>query len=78
MLVHRRCPGIVAGRDYAVSRLRAWATDGWVEVCVRPWPLDRPEERPPIKVRAWPAKEAELVPLADAQAIVDEHDETQR
>jgi hypothetical protein len=41
----------------------------------RPWPLHRDDDRPPITVGAWPEREAELDPLARAQAIVDEHDD---
>jgi hypothetical protein len=47
--------------------------DGWVELWVRPWPPDRFDERPPIRVGSWPEKEAELDPLARARAIVAEH-----
>ena len=46
--------------------------DGWVEVWLRPWPFDRFDARPPIRVGAWPEQEAELDPLvARAQAIID-------
>jgi hypothetical protein len=47
-------------------------------VWLRPWPLDRIDARPPIRVGAWPEKEGELEPLARARAIVAEHDDTTR
>ena len=62
--------------------LRRWSLcrqledDGWVEVWLRPWPLDRFDARPPIKVGAWPMMEAEIEPTARAEAIADEHDDT--
>jgi hypothetical protein len=61
---------------------RRWALcrqledDGWVEVWLRPWPFDRFDARSPIRVGAWPEKEAELEPLARAQAIIDVYDDT--
>ena len=60
------------------SLCRQVEDDGWVEVWLRPWPLGRLDERPPIRVGAWPEKKAELDPLADAQAIIDEHDDMPR
>jgi hypothetical protein len=60
------------------SLCRQVEDDGWVDVWLRPWPLERFDERPPIKVGSWPEKEAELDPLADAQAVIDEHDDTPR
>ena len=50
--------------------------DGWVEVWLRPWPRDRFDARPSIRVGAWPEKEPELDPLARAQAIIDAYDDT--
>lgn len=32
--------------------------DGWVELWLRPWPLDRLDWRPAIRVGTWPEKEA--------------------
>ena len=52
--------------------------DGWVEVWLRPWPLNRFDERPPIRVGAWPMKEAEVEPLARAEPIIEEHDDLPR
>ena len=49
------------------SPVRHVEDDGWVELWLRPWPLDRFDERPPIRVGTWPEKEAELDPLADAR-----------
>ena len=60
------------------SLCRQVEDDGWVEVWLRPWPLDRLDERPPIRVGAWPEKEGELDPLARARAIVAEHDGSPR
>jgi hypothetical protein len=37
--------------------------DGCVQVWLRPWPLDRFDEPPPIKIGAWPMKEGEVEPL---------------
>jgi hypothetical protein len=44
------------------SLCREVEEDGWVELWLRPWPLDRLDERPPIRVGAWPEKEGELDP----------------
>ena len=41
---------------------------------MRPWPLDRFDARPPIKVGAWPMMEAEIEPAARAETIADDHD----
>ena len=60
------------------SPCRQLEDDGWVDVWLRPWPLDRFDERPPIRVGAWPEKEGELEPLARARAIVAEHDDSLR
>ena len=60
------------------SLCRQLDDDGWVEVWLRPWPLDRPDERPPIKVGTWPMKEGEVEPLARAEAIIEEHDDPRR
>ena len=60
------------------SLRRQLEDDGWVEVWLRPWPLDRPDERPPIKVGRWPMKEGEVEPLARAEAIIEEHDDPRR
>ena len=55
--------GNAAGR-FAAS----FEDDGWIEVWLRPWPLNRFDERAPIRVGSWPEKEAELDPLARARA----------
>ena len=61
------------------SVCRQLEADGWVEVWLRPWPSDRVDARPPIRVGAWPEREAELDPLAArAQAILDAYDDTLR
>jgi hypothetical protein len=60
------------------SLCRQLDDDGWVEVWLRPWPLDRPDQRPPIKVGTWPMKEAEVEPVARAEAVFDEHDDLAR
>ncbi len=57
------------------SLCRQVEEDGWVELWLRPWPLDRLDERPPIRVGEWPEKEGKLEPIARAQAIVAEHDD---
>jgi hypothetical protein len=51
--------------------------DSWVEVWLLPSPRDRSEDRPPIKVGTWPLR-LETDALADARAVIDEHDDTPR
>ena len=61
------------------SLYRQLEDDGWVEVWLRPWPYDRFDARPPIRVGAWPEQEAELDPLAAcAPGIIDGFDDTLR
>ena len=64
----------IGQRRWSLSR--QLEDDGWVEVWLRPWPFDRFEARLPIRVGAWPEKEAELDPLARAQTILDAYDDT--
>jgi hypothetical protein len=45
--------------------------DGWVEHWLRP--VDPLDPREPIRIAAWPLK-LEADALADAKAVVDEHD----
>ena len=67
----------IGGRRWSLSR--QFEEDGWVVVWLRPWPFDRFDAQPPIRVGALPQQEAELDPLmALAQAIIDEHDDTLR
>ena len=63
------------GGERRWSLCRQLQDDGWVEVWLRPWPLDRFDARPPIKVGAWPMMEAEVEPAARAETIADEHDD---
>jgi hypothetical protein len=64
-------------RRWSLGRLvEADVEDRWVEIWLLPWPHGRPEERPSIKVGTWPLQEAELDPLADVQAIIEEHDDS--
>ena len=51
--------------------------DPWVEVWLLPWPHGRPDDRPPILVGRWPLK-LETDALAEAEAVVDEHDDSPR
>jgi hypothetical protein len=51
--------------------------DPWVEMWLLPWPTDRPEYRPPIKIGTWPLS-LETEALADALSSIDEHDDTPR
>jgi hypothetical protein len=59
------------------SLCRQVEDDGWFVVWLRPWPLDRFDERAPIRIGAWPL-DVETDALADAQAVIDEHDDSQR
>ena len=45
--------------------------DGWVEVWLRP--VDPLDPRPPIRIGVWPEKD-EADEVADARAVVEEHD----
>jgi hypothetical protein len=54
------------------------AADGWVELWLSPSPVGRFEERPSIRVGAWPEREDELDPFARARVIVEEQDDAPR
>ena len=52
--------------------------DPWVEMWLLPWPTDRPEDRPPIKIGTWPLS-LEADALANAESSGgDEQDDTPR
>jgi hypothetical protein len=68
-------------RDVDVDGMPKWQTvrelheDAWVEYWQRP--LDPTDEREPICIGRWPEKR-ETGPLLDAQAIIDEYDDSDR